>query len=126
MAQGTVKWFSTEKGFGFILPDDGGEELFVHYTGIAGHGFKSLDKGMKVDYKAVQEKKGIKAVNVTPLTKCTICDGSGTCSVCGGTEVDWIGGTSIPCPHCLKNKDGERVGRCDLCRGTGWRKMQPF
>jgi CspA family cold shock protein len=65
MAQGTVKWFSDEKGYGFISPDDGGEDVFVHYTGIAG-GFRTLEEGAKVTYEAVQGKKGKQAVNVTP------------------------------------------------------------
>jgi cold shock protein len=66
MAQGTVKWFSDEKGYGFISPDDGGEDLFVHHTGIAGSGFKSLEEGQKVTYEATQGRKGMQAVNVTP------------------------------------------------------------
>jgi cold shock protein len=66
MAQGTVKWFSDEKGYGFISPDDGGEDLFVHHTGIAGSGFKSLEEGQKVTYEATQGKKGMQAENVSP------------------------------------------------------------
>ena len=67
MAQeGTVKWFSDEKGYGFISPDDGGEDLFVHHTGIAGSGFKSLEEGQKVTYEATQGRKGMQAENVAP------------------------------------------------------------
>jgi CspA family cold shock protein len=67
MAQGTVKWFSDEKGYGFISPDDGGEDLFVHHTGISGEGFKTLDEGSKVSYEATQGRKGMQAENVTPV-----------------------------------------------------------
>ena len=67
MAQGTVKWFSDEKGYGFISPDEGGEDLFVHHSGIAGNGFKSLEEGAKVTYEATQGKKGMQADNVSAV-----------------------------------------------------------
>jgi CspA family cold shock protein len=67
MAQeGTVKWFNEDKGYGFISPNDGGEDLFVHYSGIDGDGFKSLEEGAKVTYEATQGRKGMQAENVTP------------------------------------------------------------
>ena len=67
MAQGTVKWFSDEKGYGFITPDEDSEDLFVHHTGIAGNGFKSLEEGAKVSYEATQGKKGMQADNVSAV-----------------------------------------------------------
>ena len=65
MAQGTVKWFNEDKGYGFISPDEGGEDLFVHYSGIVGNGFRSLEEGAKVTYEATQGKKGMQAENVS-------------------------------------------------------------
>jgi cold shock protein len=65
MPQGTVKWFNEEKGYGFITPNDGGEDIFVHHTGIAGSGFKSLDEGEKVTYVLTQGRKGMQAENVS-------------------------------------------------------------
>jgi len=67
MATGTVKWFSEEKGFGFITPDEGSKDLFVHHTGIGGNGFKSLSDGQKVEFDEEQGDKGPKAVNVRPI-----------------------------------------------------------
>ena len=67
MASGTVKWFSDEKGFGFITPDEAGKDLFVHHSEIAGSGFKSLAEGAKVSYDEEAGDKGPKAVNVQAL-----------------------------------------------------------
>jgi cold shock protein len=64
MATGTVKWFSDEKGFGFVTPDEAGKDLFVHHSGIAGGGFRSLQEGDKVSFDAEAGDKGPKAVNV--------------------------------------------------------------
>jgi CspA family cold shock protein len=67
MSTGTVKWFSDEKGFGFITPEDGGKDLFVHHTGINGSGFKTLAEGAKVSYDAESGPKGPNATNVTVI-----------------------------------------------------------
>jgi CspA family cold shock protein len=67
MAQGTVKWFNSEKGFGFITPADGTKDVFVHFTAIAGSGFRSLNDGQHVEYDVVQGEKGLQAHNVRPI-----------------------------------------------------------
>jgi CspA family cold shock protein len=67
MATGTVKWFSDEKGFGFITPDDSGKDLFVHHSSIQADGYRSLSEGAKVAYDAEQGQKGPQAQNVRPL-----------------------------------------------------------
>lgn len=64
MATGTVKWFSDEKGYGFITPEDGSKDLFVHFSGISGDGFKSLTEGARVEYEATEGQKGPQATNV--------------------------------------------------------------
>jgi cold shock protein len=64
MATGTVKWFDDAKGYGFITPDDGGKDLFVHHTGISGEGFKTLTEGAKVEFVPEQGQKGPQATNV--------------------------------------------------------------
>jgi CspA family cold shock protein len=67
MATGTVKWFSDDKGFGFITPDEGEKDLFVHFSGISGDGYRSLAEGAKVSYEEEQSDKGPKAVNVQKI-----------------------------------------------------------
>jgi CspA family cold shock protein len=64
MATGTVKWFSSEKGYGFITPADGGKDLFVHFSAIQGEGYKSLPEGAKVEYEPQEGAKGPQAGNV--------------------------------------------------------------
>jgi len=64
MATGTVKWFNDAKGFGFIKPDDGGEDLFAHFTAIKGQGFKTLKEGQKVSFEVANGPKGKQATNI--------------------------------------------------------------
>ena len=66
VSTGTVKWFNTSKGYGFIAPDDGSEDLFVHYSEIKTEGFASLEEGQRVEFEVGQGKKGPCATNVVP------------------------------------------------------------
>jgi CspA family cold shock protein len=67
MATGTVKWFNSTKGFGFISPDESGDDLFVHHSAIQTNGYRELVEGQKVEYEATQGQKGMQASNVRPL-----------------------------------------------------------
>ncbi|MBF8222807.1 MULTISPECIES: cold-shock protein [Halomonadaceae] len=64
MATGTVKWFNDTKGYGFISPDDGGDDLFAHFSEIQADGFKTLQDGQKVSFEVTQGKKGLQASNI--------------------------------------------------------------
>jgi CspA family cold shock protein len=66
MKKGTVKWFNNEKGYGFIIGEDG-KDIFVHYSGIKGDGFRTLDADQKVEYRTAQGERGITAVDVTVI-----------------------------------------------------------
>jgi CspA family cold shock protein len=67
MASGTVKWFNAEKGFGFIQPNGGGPDVFVHYSAIESSGYRSLDEGQTVEFEITQGQKGPQAASVRPL-----------------------------------------------------------
>ena len=66
MAQGTVKWFNAEKGFGFIEQDGGGADVFAHYSNIASQGYRELQEGQKVSFDITQGQKGLQAENIVP------------------------------------------------------------
>ena len=65
MATGTVKWFNSEKGYGFISQDDGGPDVFVHFSAISGNGYRNLEENQKVEFQTSQGPKGLQASNVT-------------------------------------------------------------
>ncbi len=67
MAEGVVKWFSNEKGYGFVTPDDGGKDLFLHFKEIQGEGFRTVNEGQRVSFEPAQGAKGPQATNVVPL-----------------------------------------------------------
>ena len=67
MATGTVKWFNKTKGFGFIIPDDGDKDVFVHITAVAESGLNELVEGQKVSFESIEEPKGLKATNISEL-----------------------------------------------------------
>jgi CspA family cold shock protein len=71
MAKGTVKWFNNQKGFGFIHPNEGSEEIFAHFSAIIMEGYKSLKAGQSVDFDVIPSAKGLQATNIRPQTDTT-------------------------------------------------------
>ena len=68
MTTGTVKWFNAEKGFGFIAPEDGSDDVFAHFSGINSDGYRSLDEGAKVEFDVTNGDRGLQATNITVLS----------------------------------------------------------
>ena len=68
MTTGTVKWFNAEKGFGFIAPEDGSDDVFAHFSGINSDGYRSLDEGAKVEFDVTKGDRGLQATNITVLS----------------------------------------------------------
>ena len=83
---GVVKWFNVEKGYGFITPDDGGKDCFVHFSAIQGGGFRKLEEGQKVEFEIGQGQKGPQAENVTALDGGTVSAGGG--GMAGGERAE--------------------------------------
>ncbi|GGD27281.1 cold-shock protein [Microbacterium faecale] len=65
--QGTVKWFNSEKGFGFISPDEGGQDVFAHFSAIQSNGYRTLEENQRVEFEVTQGPKGLQADNIVPL-----------------------------------------------------------
>ena len=65
--QGTVKWFNAEKGFGFISPDEGGQDVFAHFSAIQSNGYRTLEENQRVEFEVTQGPKGLQADNIVPL-----------------------------------------------------------
>ena len=76
MSTGQVKWFNNAKGFGFILPDDGGDDLFAHYSSISMEGYKTLKAGQSVSFDVIEGPKGLHAANIVPLDEGSNEEGS--------------------------------------------------
>ena len=88
MPIGTVKWFSAEKGYGFITPEDGSRDVFVHFSGIVGEGHRSLDEGERVSFSSEEGEKGPRAVDVKPAGAAAESDGGAEAEADTGAEAE--------------------------------------
>lgn len=88
MPIGTVKWFSAEKGYGFITPEDGSRDVFVHFSGIVGEGHRSLDEGERVSFSSEEGEKGPRAVDVKPAGAAAESDGGAAAEADTGAEAE--------------------------------------
>ena len=136
MAQGTVKWFNAEKGFGFIAQDGGGADVFVHFSAIQGEGYKSLDENQRVEFEVVQGQRGPQAEAVRPVSaprasrRASSSDGALLVLLAWPAWARSVGTPLAPVvreqqPGCRLARPLQCLGRHDECFRAATQQQQP-